>query len=69
MKLIPVVSVLGAVASALGQAVAIGAPTDGTVLSLGQQFTAQLLVFVSARGPPCIYLLKWLVLAILRSLH
>ncbi|KAI9463148.1 hypothetical protein HD554DRAFT_2330292 [Boletus coccyginus] len=50
MKLIPVVSVLGVVASALGQAVVIGAPTSGTVLSPGQNFAAQLLVFPSLVG-------------------
>ncbi|KAI9569283.1 hypothetical protein HD554DRAFT_2038237 [Boletus coccyginus] len=47
MKLFPVVAVLGAVTSALSQAVVIGAPTSGTTLSLGQTFTAQLLVFPS----------------------
>ena len=49
MKLIHVDSVLGVVASALGQPVVICAPTSGTVLSLGQNFAAQLLVFVGTQ--------------------
>lgn len=71
MKLFPLVAFLGAVTSALGQAVVIGAPTSGTTLSLGQTFTAQLLVFVSARHEAhraSIYS-KLLVSAILCSLH
>lgn len=48
MKLFPVVSVLaGAVASVLGQTIELGYPTDGTVLSLGQNFTAQVIQPVS----------------------
>ncbi|KAI9573122.1 hypothetical protein HD554DRAFT_2202398 [Boletus coccyginus] len=43
MKPFTVVSVLGAVASALSQTIEIGTPTDGTVLSPGQTFTAQIL--------------------------
>ncbi|KAI9574264.1 hypothetical protein HD554DRAFT_2045851 [Boletus coccyginus] len=42
MKLLPVISVFAAVASALGQTIAIGFPTNGTVLQLGKNFTAQI---------------------------
>ena len=43
MKLSPVVSVLvGAVVSVLGQTIDIGYPTAGTVLSLGEVFTARI---------------------------
>ena len=47
MKLFPVISVLGVVASALSQTIEIGTPTDGTVLCPGQSFTAQILRPVS----------------------
>ncbi|KAN0096994.1 hypothetical protein V8E55_001440 [Tylopilus felleus] len=44
MKLLSVVSILvGAVASVLGQTIELGYPTDGTVLSPGQSFTAQII--------------------------
>lgn len=48
MKFLATVSVLaGAVATVLGQTIDIGIPTDGTVLFLGQNFTAQILRPVS----------------------
>ena len=50
MKLFPVVSVLvGAVVSVLGQTIELGFPTDGTVLSPGQTFTAEIIQPVSTQ--------------------